>query len=346
MARATPRPTSRACASRRRLPTADCSANTRARADSGSAVASRSRRAYSTSCSPSASRCASSTSPTPQVSAGRAERRCDMACPTSATSASTSASRLAKCTNTVPCALPVARAIAAVVAPAKPCSATTRRPASTSWRRVASRWRVRGRGWETPGMSDFIEYLLTELLLIIITTLFVCVHIHANLFASADAFDTVGRERPRRTRRRARDNPEETAMVMEWSTDSVPAAARFDQWREACCEHVYALTPERASRGSAFHGAIARRQLGALDVTDIACDGHVVRRREQDISECPGDTYYIYLQRQGRAWFDQHQRRCVAEAGDIVIADPNLAFSTGTDGAFDFRLWPHVLCVD
>jgi AraC-like DNA-binding protein len=29
----------------------------------------------------------------------------------------------------------------------------------------------------------------------------------------------------------------------------------------------------------------------------------------------------------------------VAEAGDIVIADPNLAFNTGTDGAFDFRLW-------
>lgn len=127
-------------------------------------------------------------------------------------------------------------------------------------------------------------------------------------------------------------------MVMEWSTDSVPAAARFDQWREACCEHVYALTPERQARG-AFNGAISRRQLGALDVTDIACDGHLVRRREQDISDCPGDTYYIYLQRRGRAWFDQHRRRCVAEAGDIVIADPNLAFSTGTDGAFDFRLW-------
>jgi AraC-like DNA-binding protein len=131
---------------------------------------------------------------------------------------------------------------------------------------------------------------------------------------------------------------EETAMVMEWSTDSVPPAARFDQWRQACCEHVYALTPERKASGT-FHGAIARRQLGPLDVTDISCDGHVVRRREQDISEYPGDTYYIYLQRQGSAWFDQHQRRCVAEAGDIVIADPNLAFSTGTDGAFHFRLW-------
>ena len=127
-------------------------------------------------------------------------------------------------------------------------------------------------------------------------------------------------------------------MVMEWSTDSVPAAARFEEWREACSEHVYALTPERKSRG-AFHGAIARRQLGPLDVTDITCDGHVVRRREQDISDRPGDTYYIYLQRQGHAWFEQHQSRCLVQAGDIVIADPNLAFSTGTDGAFDFRLW-------
>lgn len=127
-------------------------------------------------------------------------------------------------------------------------------------------------------------------------------------------------------------------MVTEWSTDSVPAAQRFDQWREACCQHVYALTPERTERGP-FQGAIARRHLGALDVADIVCDGHLVQRREQDIRERPSDTYYIYLQRQGRAWFDQHGSRCVAEAGDIVIADPNLAFNTGTDEAFDFRLW-------
>lgn len=132
-------------------------------------------------------------------------------------------------------------------------------------------------------------------------------------------------------------------MVTEWSTDSVPDAARFDEWREACCEHVYALTPQRepAAKRRPFHGAIARRQLGALDVTDIVCDGHLVQRRAQDIDERPSDTYYVYLQRQGRAWFEQQgQPRCVAEAGDIVIADPNRPFRTGTDDpAFDFRLW-------
>ncbi len=127
-------------------------------------------------------------------------------------------------------------------------------------------------------------------------------------------------------------------MLMEWSTDSAPPAQRFDQWREACREHVYALTPQRDTR-TPFQGAIARRQLGSLDVTDIQCEGHLVQRRNQDIGERPSDTYYIYLQRRGRAWFEQQGRRCVVEPGDIVIADPNIAFSTGTDGRFDFRLW-------
>jgi len=127
-------------------------------------------------------------------------------------------------------------------------------------------------------------------------------------------------------------------MFMEWSTESAPPAQRFDQWREACREHVYALTPQRDTR-TPFQGTIARRQLGPLDVTDIQCEGHLVQRLNQDIGERPSDTYYIYLQRRGRAWFEQQGRRCVVEPGDILIADPNIAFSTGTNGTFDFRLW-------
>lgn len=127
-------------------------------------------------------------------------------------------------------------------------------------------------------------------------------------------------------------------MVLEWSTHSVPAAERLAQWREACCQHVYALTPEPRSR-EPFQGRITRRQLGPLDVTDIACDGHLVHRRAQDIRERPSDTCYIYLQRAGRVWFDQRGERRVVVPGDIVIADPDVAFSTGAEDAFDFRLW-------
>lgn len=127
-------------------------------------------------------------------------------------------------------------------------------------------------------------------------------------------------------------------MVLKWSTESVPPAQRFDQWREACRQHVYALSPERRTR-TPFQGSIARRPCGTLDVTDIVCEGHLVQRRERDIHDSPGDTYCVYLQKRGRAWFEQQGERCVAEAGDIVFVDPHLPFNTGTDGSFDFRLW-------
>jgi AraC-like DNA-binding protein len=128
------------------------------------------------------------------------------------------------------------------------------------------------------------------------------------------------------------------AMVIEWSTDSFAPRQRFERWHEACAEHVYALTLQREDR-TPFNGRIARRQLGALDVTDIHCDRHVVRRSAQDIAQQPGDDYYVYFQRTGQCWFEQGRTRQVAQAGDMIVADPNIAFVTGTDSFFDLRIW-------
>ena len=127
-------------------------------------------------------------------------------------------------------------------------------------------------------------------------------------------------------------------MRVEWSTEQVSPAQRFTQWREACCQHIYALTPERSAR-EPFHGRLRHCHAGPLDVADIHCDGHLVQRRPQDIRERPSDTYYVYLQLQHRAWFEQDHRQLVTEPGDIVIADPNLPFQTSTDATFHFRLW-------
>lgn len=127
-------------------------------------------------------------------------------------------------------------------------------------------------------------------------------------------------------------------MVIEWSTDNIAPAHRFEQWRQACAEHVYALSLDRRDR-EPFNGRIARRQLGTLDVTDIRCSGHVVRRSAQDISRQPGDDYYVYLQTGGQAWFEQGRTSQVAQTGDMIIADPNVPFTTGTDDVFDLRIW-------
>jgi AraC-like DNA-binding protein len=127
-------------------------------------------------------------------------------------------------------------------------------------------------------------------------------------------------------------------MVVKWSTEDLLPARRFEAWREACCQQVYALTPERRERHP-FSGSLLRHLAGPLDVVDVHCDGHVVQRRPQDINEHPSDTCYIYRQLQGRASFEQRGRSPVAEAGDIVIADPNVAFTTAADDSFHFRLW-------
>jgi AraC-like DNA-binding protein len=127
-------------------------------------------------------------------------------------------------------------------------------------------------------------------------------------------------------------------MVVEWSTDSIAPARRFEEWREACCQQVYALTPERQERHP-FSGRLLHHDAGPLDVVDVHCDGHLVQRRPQDIRQQPSSTCYVYRQLDGTAWFEQRGRHLVAHAGDIVIADPNVAFSTGAERRFDFRLW-------
>jgi len=127
-------------------------------------------------------------------------------------------------------------------------------------------------------------------------------------------------------------------MVVEWSTEGIAPTRRFEEWREACCQQVYALTPERHER-QPFNGRLLHHHVGALDVVDVHCDGHLVQRRREDIRRQPSGTCYVYRQLDGTAWFEQRGRQLVAQAGDIVIADPNVAFSTGAEDSFDFRLW-------
>lgn len=128
---------------------------------------------------------------------------------------------------------------------------------------------------------------------------------------------------------------------MNWRSEAIPARDQFSSWREACCQHVYAITPERdqhADRGG-FRGSIEARRLGGLDVIDLQCEGHRVSRRAEDVRRSPSETYYVYCQVGEAAWFVQGGRHVLALRGDIVIADPNLPFSTGASGDFDFRIW-------
>jgi AraC-like DNA-binding protein len=127
-------------------------------------------------------------------------------------------------------------------------------------------------------------------------------------------------------------------MSAQWHSGAIPERDQFASWREACCQHVYAITPERADQGG-FRGSMQARRLGGLDAVDLQCEGHRVLRRAEDIRRAPSDTYYVYCQIGEAAWFLQEERHVLALRGDIVLADPNVPFSTGASGDFDFRIW-------
>ena len=127
-------------------------------------------------------------------------------------------------------------------------------------------------------------------------------------------------------------------MTASWRSESVPEREQFASWREACCQHVYAITPERGERRG-FRGALRSRRLAGLDVVELQCEGHRVLRRKEDIARAESDTYYLYWQIGEAAWFLQEGRHVLAVRGDLVLADPNLPFSTGASGDFDFRIW-------
>jgi AraC-like DNA-binding protein len=127
-------------------------------------------------------------------------------------------------------------------------------------------------------------------------------------------------------------------LVFEWSTQSVSPQKRYATWLELSYKATCLYASERLSRES-FHGRMVSHQLGPMDVVDVHCDKYLVRRRSQDISEEASSAWYVYQQLEGRAWFDQRNRRQVIATNDIVLFDPNLPFATGVDRSFNFRLW-------
>jgi len=127
-------------------------------------------------------------------------------------------------------------------------------------------------------------------------------------------------------------------MTSSWRSEALPERDQFASWREACCQHVYAITPEREG-SSGFRGAMQARRIAGLDVVELQCEGHRVLRRQEDIARAPSDTYYVYSQVGEAAWFLQEDRHVLALRGDIVLADPNVPFSTGASGDFEFRIW-------
>ena len=103
-------------------------------------------------------------------------------------------------------------------------------------------------------------------------------------------------------------------------TTDLPAAERFDYWRQAVSEAFVPLDASRTGTG-AFRGELRGASLGPLRLYQVDADSHQVRRTSRLISAEQGDYFKLGLQRRGGSVIVQDGRGAVLRPGDFAVYD-------------------------
>jgi AraC-like DNA-binding protein len=122
--------------------------------------------------------------------------------------------------------------------------------------------------------------------------------------------------------------------------DDVPEPARFEFWRETCCEPL-GLIPERDDTTVPFQAHVSSVAMGPLlHVHYKNAATCRVGRHIRDISRHPRQSCSIYREASPGAWFRQAGQEFTTAPGDFVISDLDLPFETRPlAGAYAHDLW-------
>ncbi|MEY4761199.1 MAG: hypothetical protein RLZZ200_1055 [Pseudomonadota bacterium] len=108
------------------------------------------------------------------------------------------------------------------------------------------------------------------------------------------------------------------------STDCVPPAKRLEFWRDAVCDvfmHLEVDVP-KAERVF-FNGSILGRSTrGRIRRNDVKASRQRVFLSEYGVSRLSSDSYYLLLQRTGRAIVEQGGRTAVVGPGEFALFRP------------------------
>lgn len=109
------------------------------------------------------------------------------------------------------------------------------------------------------------------------------------------------------------------------STAALPAAERFDRWREAITRQFLPLRPERVA-GRPFWGAIRAAPMGTLSLSHIHAAGQIIHRSRTEIVGASTDACFLNLQVAGSGGlaYDGHAHRL--SPGDLFLVDASHAF--------------------
>ena len=124
------------------------------------------------------------------------------------------------------------------------------------------------------------------------------------------------------------------------STDDVPERDRSSYWRDAFGEKMMGVGERNEDRENPFEASVVALVGRSLHRFRIQECRHPVFRREREVARRSWDEWiWVYREIGEGAWVKHGRREFVTRAGDLLIADPTVAFEMEVRLNFDLDLW-------
>ncbi len=130
--------------------------------------------------------------------------------------------------------------------------------------------------------------------------------------------------------------------MLQFSTNDVREADRFDEWREARGKHLFGVTIELdAERRKRFRGSFRAFAIGGAIASEMQASSYRVSRTNADIARIAGNSLCISLQIRGAGVLDTgHDWTQSVQNGDFAISHSDQPFKATPYqySDFDYRV--------
>jgi len=121
--------------------------------------------------------------------------------------------------------------------------------------------------------------------------------------------------------------------IEHWSTDSLPAAQRFDYFADALSSAIIPMQVACSSRDN-FRSDMCALDLGAFTVVEQIGTAHASFRGPRDVARSGDRSYHLVLNRRS-AWTITHCERVALQPGDAVLTDSRYPHSLELANDYD-----------
>jgi AraC-like DNA-binding protein len=130
--------------------------------------------------------------------------------------------------------------------------------------------------------------------------------------------------------------------MIEFTTDEIDPADRFEHWREVRSKSLFGVTIDLAAEHRAsFEGAFRARRVGNAVASEMIATSYKVSRTSADIARVAGNSLCIAMQVKGPGTLDPGRDRAGAVSeGDMTISHSDLPYAATPDrhGRFQYRM--------